>query len=118
MAEALELVETTEERFCEAELYRLKGEGLLAQEMKNEGAKDSLQLKEAEECFEQAITIARRQQTKLWELRAVLSVSRLWQMQGKRTKACDMLRETIPWFETQAEIADLQEAKVLLAQIS
>ncbi len=125
VAEALELVETTEERFCEAELYRLKGEGLLAQEMKNEGAKDSLQssvfslqLKEAEECFEQAIAIARRQQTKLWELRAVLSVSRLWQMQGKRTKACDILRETIPWFETQAEIADLQEAKVLLAQIS
>ena len=71
-----------------------------------------------EECFEQAIEIARRQQAKLWELRAVLSVSRLWRMQAKRAKAHDLLRETICWFEKEAEIADVQEAKVLLAQVS
>jgi predicted ATPase len=129
VVEALELVETTEERFCEAELYRLKGEGLLARESKEQGAKSKEQNlrtnpqplipnPEIEGCFEQAIDIARRQQAKLWELRAVLSVSRLWQMQGKQTEARDILREVIPWFEKEAEIADLQEAKVLLAQVS
>ena len=65
-----------------------------------------------------AIAIARRQQAQLWELRAVLSVSRLWQMQGKRTEARDILRETILWFEKEAGIADLQEAKELLARVS
>ena len=129
VAEALDLAETTEERFCEAELYRLKGEGLLARESKEQRAGSKEQNLRAnpqpltpnpqiEECFEQAIAIARRQHTKLWELRAVLSVSRLWQMQGKQTQARDILRETVLWFGTEVEIADLQEAKVLLAQLS
>ena len=122
VAEALELVEATEERFCEAELYRLKGEGMRVRESKRQNSQPNPQPlipnPQIEACFEQAMTIARRQQAKLWELRAVLSVSRLWQTQGKRTEARDILRETISWFEAEVAVADLQEAKVLLAQVS
>jgi hypothetical protein len=69
---------------------------------------------EAEESFRQAIAIARQQHAKLWEIRAVMSVSCLWQTQGKRAEAFQMLAESYNWFTEGFDTSDLQEAKVLL----
>ena len=110
LAEALDSVDTTEECWWEAELYRLKGELLLALSADNAAA--------AETCFHQALVIARRQQAKSLELRAAMSLSRLWQQQGKRAEAYQLLAETYGWFTEGFDTADLQEAKALLAELS
>src|SRR3989454_11882041 len=73
---------------------------------------------EAEECFLKAIEIARRQQAKSLELRAVMSLSRLWQSQGKQKDAHKMLAELYGWFTEGFDTADLQEAKALLEELS
>jgi hypothetical protein len=73
---------------------------------------------EAEACFHEAIEIARRQSAKSLELRAVLSVSRLWQRQGKKKKARQLLAEIYGWFTEGFDTPDLQEAKVLLEGLS
>src|SRR5205823_12854342 len=78
LAEALAAVDQSGVQFCEAELYRLKGELLLAQ------AGTGHEVQEAEVCFRQALAVARRQQAKWLELRVAISLSRLWQRQGKR----------------------------------
>ena len=83
LAEALAVANDTGERRWEAELYRLKGELLLARSAEHDA--------EAETCFRQALDIARRQQAKSWELRAAMSLSRLWQRQGKRAEARELL---------------------------
>jgi predicted nucleic acid-binding protein len=83
LADALALVETTEVRFYESELYRLKGELLIQQSSDNAA--------EAESCFQQAITIAQNQSAKSWELRAAMSFAKLWQQQGKCQEAYDLL---------------------------
>jgi predicted ATPase/class 3 adenylate cyclase len=107
--EALRLVETTGERLHEAELYRLKGELLL---------QDSpAQQEEAEENFHQALDVARRQEAKSLELRAAMSLSRLWQRQGKRKEAHDLLAPIYGWFTEGFDTADLQEAKALLEEL-
>jgi predicted ATPase len=106
LAEALALAEKTAERYNEAELYRLKGEMLLAR-----SADDQV---EAEGCFHQALAIARRQQARSWELRAAMSLARLWQQQGKRTAARQLLDEIYGWFTEGFDTADLQEARALL----
>ena len=86
LAEALALVEKTEERFWEAEIYRLKGELLLKVEGRA-GIVEGMQDAESPEgCFLKAIEIARRQEGKSLELRATVSLGRLWQQQGRRTK--------------------------------
>ncbi|MBI3301163.1 MAG: hypothetical protein HYZ72_03665, partial [Deltaproteobacteria bacterium] len=72
---------------------------------------------EAEACFQKAIDIARQQQAKSLELRAVMSLSRLWQQQGKKDEARQMLAETYGWFTEGFDTADLQEAKALLAEL-
>ena len=64
--------------------------------------------------FHQALTITRRQQAKSLELRAAMSLSRLWQRQGKRAEARELLAEVYGWFTEGFDTADLQEAKVLL----
>ena len=110
LAEALTFVDTTEERWWEAELHRLKGELLLALSTNKEA--------EAEACFNQALDIARCQQAKSLELRAVMSLSRLWQQQGKRAKAHERLAETYGWFTEGFDTADLQEARTLLAELT
>ena len=69
---------------------------------------------QAEACFHQALAVARRQQAKSWELRATLSLSRLWQQQGKRAEARQMLAEVYGWFTEGFDTPDLQEAKALL----
>jgi predicted ATPase len=79
LAEALACVNTTGERYYEAEVYRIKGALLLQQAIPD--------TRQAEACFQQALPIARRQQAKSWELRAAIGLSRLWQQQGKRDEA-------------------------------
>src|SRR5262249_2487732 len=116
LAEALALVDKTGERYYEAELYRLKGELTLPQSSV-QGLASSVQ-KEAEECFWKAIEIARRQSAKSLELRAVMSLSRLWQQQGKREEARQMLSEIYGWFTEGFDTKDLQEAKTLLEEWS
>jgi predicted ATPase len=108
--EALGLVHRTGERHGEADLYRLKGELLLALPAARQA--------EAEACFRQAIAIARSQGAKSWELRAVLSLSRLYHQQGKTEEARPMLAEIYGWFTEGFDTADLQAAKALLDVIS
>jgi class 3 adenylate cyclase/predicted ATPase len=115
LAEALVMVDKNGERQYEAELYRLKGELTLAQSRVQGLAS---RVKEAEGCFLKAIEIARRQQAKSLELRAVMSLSRLWQRQGKRKEAHRMLAEIYGWFTGGFDTKDLQEAKALLDELS
>jgi predicted ATPase len=110
LAEALVLTNDREERRWEAEVYRLKGEVLLAHTAESD--------LEAETCFRQALDIARRQQAKSWELRAAMSLVRLWQRQGKRAEAHALLAPIYGWFTEGFDTADLQEAKTLLVALS
>jgi len=129
LAEVLDLVDKTGMRFNEAELYRLKGELTLQQEARGWRLETSpptpqaSSLKpqvssEAEACFHQAIEIARKQQAKSLELRAVMSLSRLWQSQSKKKEAHEMLAEIYGWFTEGFDTKDLQEAKTLLAELA
>jgi predicted ATPase len=106
LAEALTLVNTTGERWYEPELYRLKGELLLQQHADNQA--------EAETCFHHAMAIAQNQQAKSWELRAATSLARLWQQQGKRQEAHDLLAPVYNWFTEGFDTLDLKDAKALL----
>jgi predicted ATPase len=110
LTEALALVDHTEERYWEAELYRLKGELLLQQGIPH--------APQAEACFQQALAVARRQQAKSWELRAAMSLARLWQQQGQRAEARELLAPVYDWFTEGFDTADLQEAKALLDTLS
>jgi predicted ATPase len=107
LTEALALVEKSVERFFEVELYRVKGELLLMQ--------DEAQ---AEACFRQAIDIARRQNAKLFELRTVMSLSRLLQKQGKQKEARKLLADIYGWFTEGFDTPILKEAKALLEELS
>jgi predicted ATPase len=69
---------------------------------------------EAENCFQQAITVAQNQQAKSFELRAATSLARLWQQQGKRQEAHDLLAPVYHWFTEGFDTADLKDAKALL----
>jgi predicted ATPase len=102
----LVVVENSGEQLWEAELYRLQGDLLLDQTVPD--------AQYAEACFGQALATARRQQAKALELRAAMSLARLWQRQGKRADACRMLAEVYDWFTEGFDTADLQEAKALL----
>jgi predicted ATPase len=110
LAEALTLTDTTGERWSEPELHRLKGELLLQQSSDNQA--------EAEGCFHHAISIAQHQQAKSWELRTTTSLARLWQQQGKRQEAHDLLAPVYDWFTEGFDTADLQEAKALLGALA
>ena len=110
LSEALTLVETTGERYYEAELHRLKGELLLQHA--------APEVSHAEACFQQALDIARCQQAKSLELRAAMSLGRLWQQQGKRQEARALLAGVYHWFTEGFDTADLQEAKALLHAVS
>jgi predicted ATPase len=72
----------------------------------------------AEACFQQSLTIARRQQAKSWELRAAISLSRLWQQQGKRAAARELLAPVYGWFTEGFDTPDLQDARALLEALS
>ena len=109
LAEARAVLDTTELRVYAAELSRLQGVLLLQQ-----AVPDAAQ---AEACFHQALDVARQQQAKSWELRAATSLARLWQSQGKRQEAYDVLAPVYGWFTEGFDTADLQEAKTLLDQL-
>jgi class 3 adenylate cyclase/predicted ATPase len=110
LTDALTRVDTTGERWREADLDRLRGELLLAVSVAN--------CREAEACFRQALEVARQQQAKSWELRAAMSLSRLWQRQGKRDEARQLLAPIYGWFTEGFDTADLQEAKALLEALA
>jgi class 3 adenylate cyclase/predicted ATPase len=110
LSEALALVDNTGERWWEAELYRLKGELLLTFAAEDQAA--------AASCFHQALAIARRQGAKSLELRAALSLSQLWQRQGQRDEARQLLAEIYGWFIEGFDTADLQEARARLDELS
>ena len=112
LAKALAAVDKSGVRFYEAELHRLKGELLLAQAGKGH------EVQEAEACFHQALAVARRQQAKCLELRAAISLSRLWQQQGKRDAAHHLLAEIYGWFTEGFETPDLRAAKALLTEFA
>jgi predicted ATPase len=91
-------------------VYRLQGEFLLRQPIPH--------VEQAEACFQQALDIARRQQAKSWALRASMSLARLWQQQGKRAAAHQLLAEIYGWFTEGFDTVDLQEAKALLEKLA
>jgi predicted ATPase len=110
LAEALALVATTEERWWEAEVSRLMGALQLQLPIPD--------VPQAEACFQRALDVARRQQAKALELRTAVSLSRLWQRQGKRKEARQVLTEVYGWFTEGFDSSDLQEAKALLGELS
>jgi predicted ATPase/class 3 adenylate cyclase len=109
VAEALALVEQTGVRWYEAETYRIKGTLLLHQADPDES--------QAEACFQQALDVARAQQAKSWELRAAMSLVRLWQAQSKCQEAHDLLAPVYAWFTEGFDTAALKEAKALLEDL-
>jgi class 3 adenylate cyclase/tetratricopeptide (TPR) repeat protein len=108
--EALSRVHSTGERRDEAELYRLKGTLLLAHSPHYQA--------EAETCFRHALEVACSQQARSWELRAAMSLSRLWQQQGKRDEARRLLAGVYHWFTEGFETADLKDAGALLVELA
>ena len=103
-------IETTKERWCEAEIYRIAGEiALMSPE--NDAAK-------AEAHFERALSVARQQQAKSWELRAAMSLARLWRDQGKVQQARELLAPVYGWFTEGFDTRDLKEAKALLEELA
>src|SRR5262249_39911884 len=122
--EALAAMRQTGERLYEAELHRLKGELLLQSSVRSPTSDVETTVlgtppgaSAAETCFRQALDVACRQQAKSLELRAAMSLSRLWQRQGKRTAAHDLLTPIYGWFTEGFDTADLQEAKALLEDL-
>jgi predicted ATPase len=110
LAEAHILVEQHEERYWEAEIHRLRGVLLLRQSETPQA--------EAEACFQRALDVAHRQEAKSLELRAAMSLSRLWQQQGKQTEARALLAPIYGWFTEGFDTADLQDARALLEELA
>ena len=117
--EALAVVNTSAERFSEAELYRLRGELLLVRDANRLSAQTSppRSNSEAESCFQKALFVARQQGAKSWELRAATSLAQQWFKQGKREGARRVLTETADWFTEGRETRDFQAAQALLAEL-
>ena len=109
IGEAMTAVETTRETWCEAEISRIAGE-IALKSPERDTAK-------AEAYFERALTVARQQQAKSWELRAAMSMARLWRDQGKRDEARDLLAPVYGWFTEGFDTLDLKEAKALLDEL-
>ena len=110
LTEAMSLIDEQGERWWEAELYRLKGELLLALSPNNEP--------DVEVCLHHALDIARRQQAKSLELRAATSLARLWQHQGKHIAARELLAPVYGWFTEGFDTADLRDARALLEELA
>jgi predicted ATPase len=110
MREALASVETTGERWLEAETHRVAGEIALASPERDAAT--------AEGYFERALAIARAQQAKSWELRAATSLARLWREEGKRQQARELLAPVYAWFSEGFDTLDLKQAKALLNELT
>jgi predicted ATPase len=111
ISEATNMMETTtKERWCEAEVDRIAGEIALKAPARDETKADAY--------FKRALTVARQQQAKSWELRAAMSMARLWRDQGKRNEARDLLAPVYGWFTEGFDTLDLKEAKALLDELA
>jgi predicted ATPase len=110
IGEAMTSVETTKERWYEAELNRLAGE-IALQSPKPDTIK-------AEDHFERSLAVSRQQQAKSWELRAAMSLARLWRNQGKEQQARELLAPVYGWFTEGFDTRDLKEAKALLEELA
>jgi predicted ATPase len=108
VSEGLAAANETDERCVEAELYRLRAELLRKQGCEAEAEAD----------LQRALAVARTQQTRMWELRAAMSLSRLWRDAGKRGEAHRMLVDLYDWFTEGLDTLDLREAKALLAELA
>jgi tetratricopeptide (TPR) repeat protein len=106
IGEAITTIETTKERWLEAEVHRTAGEIALLS-ANRDAAK-------AQKYFERALTVARQQQAKSWELRASMSLARLWRSQGKVQQARELLAPVYGWFTEGFDTRDLKEAKALI----
>ena len=109
IAEAIDAVETTKERWCEPDIRRIAGEIALISPERNAA--------NAEAYFEHALAVARQQQAKSWELRAVMSMARLWCDQGKVPQARELLAPVYGWFTEGFETRDMKDAKALLEEL-
>jgi predicted ATPase len=108
--DAIEKVERSKEKWCEAEVHRVAGEIALKSPEPD--------VEKAETYFERALAVARTQRTKAWELRAAMSLSRLWRSQGKRQQARELLAPVYGWFTEGFDTLDLKEAKALLDDLA
>jgi predicted ATPase len=115
---ALAAAQRTGERFYEAELHRLQGQLCLQTAIRDSVSGVSTQDAMAEACFQQALAVARQQQTKSLELRAAASLARLWQQQGKHAEARALLTPICGWFTEGFDTPDLQEARALLDKLA
>ena len=104
-------VQTTKERWCEAEVDRIAGDEIALMSPGPDASK-------AEAYFERALAVARQQQTKSWELRAAMSVARLWRDQGKPQQARELLAPVYGWFTEGFDTLDLKEARALLDELA
>jgi predicted ATPase len=110
ISEAMSAMAASKEAWFEAEVHRIGGEIALMRATPD--------MPKAEEYFERALTAARRQEEKSWELRAATSMARLWRDQGKRDEARDLLAPVYGWFTEGFDTRDLKEAKVLLDELT
>ena len=110
IGEAMKAVEASDERWAEADVYRVAGETAVRSPVSDAS--------KAEEYFERALMVARQQQAKSWELRAAMSMARLWRDQGKRNEARDLLAPVYGWFTEGFDTLDLKEAKNLIDELS
>jgi predicted ATPase len=110
IGEAISTIEATKERWFEAEVHRISGEiALMSPEP------DAAR---AETYFQRALAVARQQQAKSWELRASMSLARLWRSQGKQQQARELLAPVYGWFTEGFDTLDLKEAKALLEELA
>jgi len=109
IGEAIKAVETSKERWCEAEVYRMAGEITLMTPQPDTA--------KAEPYFERALAVAHAQQAKSWELRAAMSMAQLWRHQGKSDEARDLVASVYGWFTEGFDTRDLKQAKALLNEL-
>jgi predicted ATPase len=108
--DAIDKVERSKEKWCEAEVNRIAGEVALKSPPPD--------TEKAEKYFDCALAVARQQQTKSWELRAAMSLTRLWRDQGKTRQARELLAPVYNWFTEGFDTLDLKEAKALLDELA
>jgi predicted ATPase len=110
ITEALTTMEMTKETWCASEIHRTAGEIALMSLDRD--------TTEAQACFDRALTVARAQQAKSWELRAAMSIARLWRDQGRSDAARELLAPVYEWFTEGFDTFDLRQAKALLAELA
>jgi predicted ATPase len=111
IGDAIDKVEMSNEKWCEAEVHRIAGEIALKSQLAPETEK-------AEAYFDRALAVARQQQAKSWELRAAMNLARLWRSQGKPQQARELLAPVHGWFTEGFDTLDLKEAKTLLDELA